>query len=136
MQVNTYLNFNGQCEEAFRFYEKVFGGKIDAMIPHEGTPAAEHVPAAWLKKIMHAHLVAGNVVLMGSDVPPERYSQPKGFAVALHTKQVSEGERIFHALAEGGNVGMPMQETFWAVKFGMLVDRFGMPWMVNCEKAA
>src|SRR5215472_6176339 len=94
MQVNTYLNFNGQCEEAFRFYEKVFGGKIDAMIPHEGTPAAEHVPAAWLKKIMHAHLVAGNVVLMGSDVPPERYSQPKGFAVALHTKQVSEGERI------------------------------------------
>jgi len=136
MQVNTYLNFNGQCEEAFRFYEKVFGGKIDAMIPHEGTPAAEHVPAAWLKKIMHAHLVAGNVVLMGSDVPPERYSQPKGFAVALHTKQVSEGERIFHALAEGGNVGMPMQETFWAVKFGMLVDRFGIPWMVNCEKAA
>ena len=136
MQVNTYLNFNGQCEEAFRFYEKVFGGKIDAMIPHEGTPAAEHVPAAWLKKIMHAHLVAGNVVLMGSDVPPERYSQPKGFAVALHTKQVSEGERLFHALAEGGNVGMPMQETFWAVKFGMLVDRFGIPWMVNCEKAA
>jgi len=124
MQVNTYLNFNGQCEEAFRFYEKVFGGKIDAMIPHEGTPAAEHVPAAWLKKIMHAHLVAGNVVLMGSDVPPERYSQPKGFAVALHTKQVSEGERIFHALAEGGSVGMPMQETFWAVKF------------FNCEKAA
>jgi|SRR5215471_12292358 len=136
MQVNTYLNFNGQCEEAFRFYEKVFGGKIDAMIPHEGTPAAEHVPAAWLKKIMHAHLVAGNVVLMGSDVPPERYSQPKGFAVALHTKQVSEGERIFHALAEGGKVGMPMQETFWEVKFGMLVDRFGIPWMVNCEKAA
>jgi PhnB protein len=136
MQLNTYLNFNGQCEEAFRFYEKVLGGKIDAMIPHEGTPAAEHVPAAWLKKIMHAHLVAGDVVMMGSDVPPDRYQPPKGFAVALHTKNPSEGERIFNALSEGGKVGMPMQETFWAAKFGMVVDRFGIPWMVNCEKAA
>ena len=133
MNLNTYLNFNGQCEEAFKFYEKVLGGKINAMISHEGTPAAQQVPPEWLKKIMHAHMVGGEVSLMGSDVPPDHYKPPTGFAVALHT-QVPDGERIFQALSEGGKVGMPMQETFWAAKFGMVTDRFGIPWMVSCHK--
>jgi PhnB protein len=133
MQLNTYLVFNGQCEEAFKFYEQCLGGKIAAMFTHVGTPAAEHVPTEWLKKIMHVRLEVGDSILMGSDSPPDRYKPPQGFAVNIAVEKTEEAERIFHALAEGGNVGMPLQQTFWAARFGMLVDRFGIPWMVNCE---
>jgi PhnB protein len=136
MQLNPYLTFKGQCEAAFKFYEKVLGGKIDAMIPHEGTPAAEHVPTEWRNKIMHARLVLGDKILMGSDAPPEHYEEMKGFSVTLGIDKPAEAERIFHALAESGTVRMPIQETFWAQRFGMLVDRFGTPWMINCEKTA
>jgi PhnB protein len=125
MQLNPYLTFKGQCEAAFKFYEKVLGGKIEAMIPHEGTPAAEH-----------ARLVLGDKILMGSDAPPEHYEEMKGFSVTLGIDKPAEAERIFHALAESGTVRMPIQETFWAQRFGMLVDRFGTPWMINCEKTA
>jgi len=136
MQLNPYLLFNGQCEAAFKFYEKILGGKIEAMIPHEGTPAAEHVPPEWLKKILHARLVVGDTVLMASDAPPDRYAAMKGFSVSLVIDDPAEAERVFHALAENGTVRMPIQETFWATRFGMLTDQFGTPWMVNCEKAA
>ena len=136
MQLNPYLTFKGQCEPAFKFYEQVLGGKIVAMIPHEGTPAADHVPAEWRSKIMHARLVLGDKVLMGSDAPPEHYEEMKGFSVTLGIDDPTEAERVFHALAESGTVRMPIQETFWAKRFGMLVDRFGTPWMISCEKAA
>jgi len=136
MQLNPYLMFDGQCEAAFQFYEKVLGGKITAMMPHEGTPAAEHVPAEWRKKIIHARMIVGDKVLMGSDAPPDHYEPMKGFSVTLGIDKPEEAERIYHALAENGTVKMPLQETFWAVRFGMLVDRFGTPWMINCEKAA
>ena len=137
MQVSPYLLFNGQCEVAFKFYEQTLGGKIQAMMPFEGSPAANHVPGEWRKKILHAALtLPDNQVLMGSDPPPGNYEQPRGFSVALNPKSVEEAERIFKALSENGNVKMPMQQTFWAARFGMLVDRFGTPWMVNCEKAA
>jgi len=136
MQLNPYLFFNGQCEAAFKFYEKVLGGKIVAMIPHEGSPAAEHVPADWRNKIMHARLAVGDMVLMGSDAPPDRADgQMKGFSVTLGVDTPAEAERVFHALAENGTVRMAIEETFWATRFGMLVDRFGTPWMINCEKA-
>jgi PhnB protein len=137
MQMNPYLTFKGQCEAAFKFYEKVLGGKIVAMMPHEGTPAADHVPAEWRSKIMHARLVlADDKVLMGSDAPPGMYEEMKGFSVTLGIDKPAEAERIFQALAEDGTVRMPIQETFWATRFGMLTDRFGTPWMINCEKAA
>ncbi|HEX8167408.1 MAG TPA: VOC family protein [Beijerinckiaceae bacterium] len=135
MQINPYLMFNGGCEEAFRLYERVLGGRIEIMLPHEG-PAAEHVPPEWRSKIMHARLVVGDMVLMASDAPPGRQGEGmEGFFVNVGVEDPAEAERIFHALAEGGTVRMPIQETFWAVRFGMLVDRFGTPWMVNCEKA-
>jgi PhnB protein len=135
MQLNAYLTFNGQCEAAFKFYEQCFGGKIVAMLPFGETPASEHVPAEFRKKIMHGRLVVGDQVLMGSDTTSEHpYEGVKGCSVALGVNEPSEAERIFHALAEGGTVRMPLQETFWAVRFGMVVDRFGVPWMVNCEK--
>jgi PhnB protein len=133
MQLNAYLVFNGQCEAAFKFYEQVLGGKILGMFTHAGTPAAEQVPPEWLNKIMHVTLKVGDSVLMGSDAPPDRYTKPKGITVNIALNDVAEAERIFHALAENGTVGMPIQQTFWAERWGMLTDRYGIPWMVNCE---
>ena len=136
MRLNPYLNFNGQCEAAFKFYERCLGGKIEAMIPHAGTPAEEHAPPEWRDKILHASLVVGDSVLMGSDAPPDQYETPKGISVSLHNADVADAERVFHALAENGIVTFPIQQTFWAARFGMLVDQFGIPWIINCEGAA
>ena len=134
MQLNTYLAFyNGQCEAAFKFYEQCLGGKIEAMFTHAGTPAAEHVPPELLNKIMHVRLQVGDGLLMGCDAPPDPNKSPKGFSVNIAVEQPAEADRIFHALAENGTVGMPIQQTFWAARFGMVTDRFGTPWMVNCE---
>src|SRR5688572_9868203 len=116
MQMNPYLTFNGQCEAAFKFYEQCLGGKIVAMITHAGTPAEEHVPSEWRNKILHARLIVGDEVLMGSDAPPDRYEEPKGFSVALGIDDPADAERIFHALAEKGTVRMPIQQTFWAIR--------------------
>jgi PhnB protein len=135
MKLNPYLTFDGTCEEAFKTYEKILGGKIVAMMPHEGTPAEGHVPPDWRKKIIHARLVTDGTILMGSDAPPDRYQPMQGFSVTLNIKDPAEAERIFNAFAAGGTVRMPLGETFWAAKFGMLTDRFGTPWMINCEKA-
>jgi PhnB protein len=136
MRINPYLHFNGKCEAAFKFYEQVLGGKIEGVFRYQGTPAAEQVPAEWRNKIMHAALMIGDQVLMGSDSPPQFQEEPKGFAVSIQVEEPVEAERIFQALAEGGTVRMPIQETFWAARFGMLVDRFGIPWMVNCARPA
>jgi PhnB protein len=136
MELSTYLHFNGDCEAAFKFYEQCTGGKIETMLRHEGMPGAEQVPAEWRSKIMHARMKIGEQWLMASDSPPEHYSVPQGFSVSLSLKDVKQGERIFHALAEGGKIVMPFQKTFWAAGFGMVTDRFGVPWMLNCEATA
>jgi PhnB protein len=136
MQLNPYLNFNGQCEAAFKFYEKSLGGKIEAMFTHAGTPAEQQTPPEWRDKILHARLTIGDNILMASDAPPDCYEEPKGFSVSLQINDPKEAERIFYALAENGKVQMAIQETFWAARFGMLVDQFGIPWMINCEKPA
>jgi PhnB protein len=134
MQVSPYLLFNGDCQTAFKFYEQTIGGKITAMITHAGTPMEAHTPPEWKDKILHASLAIGDTVLMASDAPPDRYEQPKGFSVSLALKDVAEAERIFQSLAEGGAVRMPIRQTFWAARFGMLVDKFGIPWMINCDQ--
>ena len=136
MQLIPYLYFNGQCEAAFKFYAQCLGGKIETMMSNAGTPAEEHVPAEWRQKILHARLTVGDAVLMASDAPPGHYQKPQGFSVSIQIKDPAEAERIFNALAENGTVRMPFEQTFWALRFGMLVDRFGIPWMINCEKAA
>jgi PhnB protein len=136
MQMNAYLTFNGQCEAAFKFYAEVLGGEIIAMLPHEGTPMEDHVPAEWRSKIIHARMMVDDQVLMGSDAPPDRFEKMQGFSVTLGIADAADAERIFHALAANGTVRMPIGETFWAVRFGMLVDQFGTPWMINCEKPA
>ena len=136
MQVNAYLNFNGQCAEAFRFYEQVLGGKIEAMMTHGETPMSEHVGPEWRDAIIHARLVVGDQVLLGSDAPPEYFEKPQGFSVSISLPSPDEAQRIFNGLAENGTVTMPFGKTFWSPAFGMTVDRFGIPWMVNCEAAA
>ena len=136
MQWNPYLGFNGNCQEAFKYYERVLGGKIIMMMTHADMPAEAQgqTPPGWKNKIMHARLVVGDQVLMGSDAPPDNFENTQGMSVALQIDDPNEAERIFAALADNGTVRMPIQPTFWATRFGMLTDRFGIPWMVNCEK--
>jgi PhnB protein len=133
MQLNPYLLFNGDCAEALKFYEQTFGGKIESMIPFAGTPAAEHAPAEWGDKVLHATIKIDGNPLMASDAPPGQYEKPQGISVSVSLNDRDRGERIFNALVEGGTMQMPFQKTFWASGFGMCVDRFGVPWMVNCE---
>lgn len=135
MQINPYLIFNGECEAAFKFYEQLLGGKITFKMTFGESPAAKEVPPESHNLIIHATLALGDRLLMGSDAPPGRYEQPRGIYISIPVKEIAEGERIFNALAENGTVQMPFQETFWSPGFGMCVDRFGIPWMVNCEQA-
>ncbi|MGF1567492.1 MAG: VOC family protein [Nodosilinea sp.] len=140
MKSITYLFFNGQCEAAFKFYEQCLGGKIVDMMTYDDTPKdspmAAQIDPEMRYKIMHAYLTVGELELMGSDAPSEHFEKSQGFSVSLHFKDAVEGERIFHALAENGTVRMPLEETFWASRFGMLIDQFDIPWIINCEPAA
>ncbi len=136
MQFYPYLNFDGDCQAAFRFYEGVLGGKIEAMTTHGDSPIADQVPPSWHDRVLHARLVVGDAVLMASDSPPEHYEKPGGIYVSLNVEDPAAADRIFYALAENGSVTMPIEKTFWAERFGMLVDRFGIPWMINCSEPA
>jgi PhnB protein len=136
MQLNPNLNFNGQCEAAFKFYEQCLGGKIQTMMTWGDSPMADQVPAEWRHKIIHVTLIVGEAALLGCDVPPEGYEEPKGFSVTVQIDDPADAQRIFQALSEEGTVTMPIQQTFWAARFGMCVDRFGIPWMVNCGQPA
>lgn len=133
MSFNTYIHFNGNCEEAFRFYEKTFGGKIEMIMTYGQSPAAGQTEPEMKDKIIHARLRVGDSVLMASDAPHGRYQHPAGFSINIALNDAKEGERIFNELAPGGNVIMKYEKTFWAERFGMLVDRFGTPWMINVE---
>ncbi|MBD2082492.1 VOC family protein [Leptolyngbya sp. FACHB-17] len=136
MQLNPYLMFDGNCEAAFKFYEHCFGGKIVTLMTHKEAPSAEQVPSQWHDKIMHVCLDLGDRLLMGSDCPPGYFEPLQGFSMQISIDDPTQAERIFDALAENGTVKMPFEQTFWAFRFGMLVDQFGIPWMVNCEKGA
>lgn len=136
MQLNPYLQFNGQCQEAFRFYERTLGAKIESILTPEGTPAEAQLPPEARKSVLHGRISFNGQTVMASDCPPERYAAPQGFSLNLGYRETEEAERVFRALAEGGQIQAPLQETFFARRFGMVVDRFGIPWMVNCEKAA
>lgn len=135
MQSNTYLFFDGECEAAFKFYEQCLGGKIDEMMTYGDAPMSEEIPSEQRDRIMHANLTVGGMVLMGSDTPPDGFQKPQGFSVNLQFDDLVEAERIFQKLAENGTVKMPFQETFWSTRFGMLVDRFGTPWMIDVQPA-
>lgn len=132
VSANTYLNFSGNCEEAFRLYAEILGGKIIALkrmgeMPMPCPQGREH-------QVAHIRMTVGETVLMGSDSPSQHASKPNGFAVNINADTPQDADRIFGSLSEGGTVHMPIAETFWAHRFGMCTDRFGIPWMVNCEK--
>jgi PhnB protein len=133
MDVNPYLNFNGNCEEAFRFYEKHLGGKIESIHTFAGSPMENQLPPEWGNKVMHIRMKVGTTVLMGSDAPGDRYQAPQGFSVSLNLKDESEADRVYAALSAKGKILMEIQQTFWAKRFAMFTDRFGIPWMINCE---
>ena len=136
MQLNPILSFNGQCKEAFEFYQQCLAGNIQTMMTWGESPMADQVSSEMRDKIIHATLTVGDSALMGSDSPPDRYEEPRGFSVAIQINEPADAERIFRTLSENGTVTMPLEQTFWAARFGMVVDRFGIPWMVNCGKAA
>jgi PhnB protein len=133
MHLNPYLNFNRNCTAAFRFYEKNLGGKIEMMMTFAESPMADEVLATYRDQIMHERMTIGDQVFMGCDAPHARLEPMKGFLVSLQVDTAAEAEKIFKALAEKRSVSMPIQKTFWAERFGALVDQFGTPWMVNYE---
>jgi PhnB protein len=133
MQINPYLSFSGQCEAAFTLYERCLGARLGPIFRYAGTPQADQVPPDWGDKVMHGSVTIGEQVLMGGDVAPERYEAPKGITLSIQIKDTAEAERLFRDLGEGGTVIVPLEKTFWAARFGMLVDRFGIPWLINCE---
>jgi PhnB protein len=133
MRLNPYLTFNGQCEAALKFYEQSLGAQLHFKMPYGESPAAQHVPPETHNLIIHSTLTIGDQQLMAADAVPGTYAEPKGVYVALHLNGFAEGKRIFDALSQGGKVEMDFQKTFWAAGFGQCVDRFGIPWMVNCE---
>lgn len=135
MQMTPYLSFNGQCESAFKFYERCLGARPGELFRYAGSPMADQVPPSWQDKIMHGSLTLGDQVVMGGDVAPDRYEEPKGFSLSLQIPATADAERVFHELAADGRVVMPLEKTFWAERFGMVVDRFGIPWLINCEVA-
>ena len=135
MKLNLHisLGFNGQCEAAFRLYEECLSGTIAYKLTWGNSPAAADAPPGWDAKIYHATLKIGDTAIAGGDVPPDQYEPPKGFQILLNMDDPVAAERVFHALAENGKIAMPLQETFWARRFGVLVDQFGIPWSINCE---
>ena len=136
LKLTPYLSFDGHCEQAFKLYEQCLGGKITFMQTYGESPMADQTPTEWRKRVMHATLSVGDQLLQGSDSPPGQYQKPQGFSIAIALSDATEAERIFKALSEDGKVQMPLEETFWALRFGYLIDRFGVPWMINCEKSA
>lgn len=145
MQVNAYLNFDGDCAAALQFYERHLGGKVEFRMTYAEAPpmpqeaadqpgcAGPALPPDWGSRIMHARMALGNAVIMVSDAPPGMYRPAQGIDMTLNVDDPKEAERLFAALSEGGQVKMPLGETFWAEKFGTVTDRFGIPWMINCE---
>jgi PhnB protein len=132
MRLTPHLHFNGQCAEAFRYYEKHLGAAITFQMTYGESPAADDWPALWSDLILHATLRLGAQTITGADGIGEHYHKPQGFALTLAPDTIAETERVFAALAEGGKVDLPLEKTFWADRFGMLADRFGIPWMINC----
>ena len=130
--LNPYLFYHGNCEEAFKHYETVLGGKIELLLRNaDGPPDMPSAPEN-KQKIMHGRMSIGSHVLMASDAPQEHYHKPQGFSVSLTLSDPAEAERKFTALCEGGSITMPFSTTFFSKGFGMGIDRFGIPWMVNC----
>jgi len=136
MLINPYLTFNGNCEAAFAHYAEVFKTPVKMLMRFKEMPGEQKIPEGWENKIMHASIEMDGARLMGSDRADAHYQKPQGMVVSVNVATPEEAERIFGELAEGGEITMPIAETFWAHRFGMLTDAYGIPFMINCEKHA
>jgi PhnB protein len=134
MKIHPYLNYGGNCEQAFKFYEQHLGGKIIAMMPH-GPHVQPGSPEGWDKAILFARMEIGETLLLGNDVPPERFQPMRSAYLSLSVSSIEEAERVYALLSEGGEIFMKMEETFFAHRFAMLRDRFGTSWMIIHERA-
>ena len=130
MTLHTYLNYGGNCEQAFRFYEEHLGGRVTMLMRHGEQPNAETVPEEWKNAVLHARMSIGGTELLGADIPPDRFQPMRSAYLSLTLDSPEEAERVYALLAEGGQVFMPMAETFFATRFAMLRDRFGTSWML------
>jgi PhnB protein len=130
MQLHTYLNYGGNCEQAFRFYEQHLGGKVTMMMRHGEQPDPANVAPEWKNAVLHARMTIGGTELMGADVLPERFQPMRSAYLSLTVQSIEEAERIYALLKESGQIFMPMEETFFASRFAMLRDRFGTSWMI------
>ena len=130
MKLHTYLNYGGNCEEAFRFYERHLGGKVTTLMRRAEQPNPGEIPPGWENSILYARMELGETDLMAADVPPERFQPMRSAYLSLAVTTPDEAERIYTLLADGGQIFMPMQETFFAFRFGMLRDKFGTSWMI------
>ena len=134
MKLDIYLNFAGNCEEAFRFYEQHLGGRVTSMQRHSELPFQGNTPPEWGPKILHARMELGGTVLMGADIPGAEPMRSAYLSLRVDTPE--EAERIYALLTDGGEVFMKMEETFFAQRFAMLRDRFGASWLLMCERAS
>lgn len=130
---HSYIFFDSNCREAMEFYQTLGIGEIESMIANEDAPAGSEYDPVRSKNIMHASMKVGDTLVMASDMPQQWYKKPQGFNVHVTASSVAEADRIFAALAEGGQVEMPLEKTFWAERFGACVDRFGIPWMISVD---
>ena len=133
MKLSAHLSFDGTCEQAFRFYQQVLNGNLVTLLSYGQSPLAQSTPAEFHERILHATLTVGSFELLGADVLPEQAERPQGFCITLSLPDLERAKQIFAALSEGGTVRMPLQETFWSPAFGLVTDRFGIPWEINCE---
>jgi PhnB protein len=129
-----YLSFDGKCEAAFQFYAERLGATIGPMFPYGNSPMAGDVPPGWETKIMHGSMTLGGITIAGADVAPGGYEHPRGFRIMLEPDNAEGAERLFQALAENATIEMPLEQTFWSVRFGVLTDQFGIPWTINCAQ--
>ncbi len=135
MKLYTYLNYGGNCRQAFEFYQDHLGGKITMLTTHADQPDASKVPANLKQAVLHARLELGDSVLMGADVPPDRFQPMRSAYLTLVVDSVAEAERIYELLSYRGEIFMKMEQTFFAKRFAMLRDRFGTSWMLLHEPA-
>ena len=131
LEANVGLSFKGDCEAAFKLYAQMFGAKLELVLTWGASPLAGSAPPEWAAKILVARLTGRNMTLTGGDSLPGTYQAPSGFNLCLSTSDTAEAERFFAELSAGGSVRMPLQTTFWAARYGEVVDRFGIPWEVR-----
>ena len=134
LDASVSLSFNGECEAAFKLYERLLGAKAELVITWGASPLADDVPREWQNKILFARLKARHMTLLGGDIPSANYRPPTGFTLCLSADDEAEAERLFAALADGGTVQMALQPTFFATRYGEVIDRFGIPWEIRCRK--